>query len=313
VKVYTNLESFKDVRRPVLTTGTFDGVHLGHRKIITRLKEIARLAEGETVIFTFYPHPRMVLFPDDTNLKLLNTQQEKISLLEKAGIDHLILYPFSKEFSRLTAIEYVRDILVNQLHIHRLVIGYDHHFGRNREGSIENLRELAPLYDFGVEEIPAEEVDDVKVSSTKIRTALSHGDVASASGFLGYRYELNGKVVAGKQIGRSIGFPTANIQVTDTLKLIPADGVYAVKVNLKSGLYNGMLNIGKKPTVNPHSVADKSIEVHIFDFNGELYNEPIGVEFAARIRGEEKFADLSFLKIQLEQDKHNALRILQCI
>ena len=310
MKVYTNLESFRHVKRPVITTGTFDGVHLGHRKIIRRLQEIAGTTGGETVIFTFFPHPRLVLFPDDTRLRLLNTQKEKIELLEKAGIDHLILFPFTKDFSRMTAVEYVRDILVNQLHIHRLVIGYDHHFGRNREGSIENLRELGPVYDFEVEEIPAEEVNDVQVSSTKIRAALGEGDIATATRYLGYEYMLSGKVVSGKQLGRSIGFPTANIQAGDPLKLIPADGVYAVKVKIKSVYYNGMLNIGKKPTVNSNSVSDKTIEVHIFDFQGELYNETITVEFAGKIREEEKFADLSLLRSQLEKDKMEAINIL---
>lgn len=311
MKVYTSPDTFLDVKKPVLTTGTFDGVHMGHRKIIDRLRNIADETGGETVVFTFFPHPRMVLFPDNTDLKLLNTQSEKIELLEKAGVDHLIIFPFTREFSRLTAVEYVRDILVNKLHIHRLVIGYDHQFGRNREGSIENLKEMGPLYDFEVEEIPARMVDDVNVSSTKIRHALLNGDMQSARNFLGYDYPLSGLVVSGKQIGRSIGFPTANLKIIDQHKLIPGDGVYAVHVHMKKGHYRGMLNIGTKPTVNEDASPQKSVEVHVFDFEGELYNEILKVEFVEKIREEKKFANLEELKQQLLNDRLSVKQILQ--
>jgi len=309
LKVYTHPETCKNVKNPVLTIGTFDGVHLGHRKIITRLKELAKNADGETVLFTFSPHPRMVLFPDDTNIKLLNTQSEKIALLEEAGIDHLVIFPFSKEFSRLSAVEFVRDILVNKLHISKLVIGYDHHFGRNREGSIGNLKELAPLYGFSVEEIPAEEVDDIKISSTKIRTALLEGDIHTANSFLGYRYRLSGLVVSGQKVGREIGFPTANLQVMDLHKLIPADGVYAVKVKTKSAGFDGMLNIGLRPTIKD-AEPKRTIEVNIFNFNSELYNEILHVEFIDKIRNEVKFENVDQLKKQLEKDKEKAKKIL---
>lgn len=309
MKVYTNLDTYKNVKNPVLTTGTFDGVHLGHRKIISRLKDLSRKVEGETVLFTFSPHPRMVLFPDDTNIRLLNTPSEKIALLEEAGIDHLVIFPFNKEFSRLSAVEYVRDILVNKLHISKLVIGYDHHFGRNREGSIENLKELAPLYGFSVEEIPAEMVDDVNVSSTKIRAALLEGDVKTANMFLGYRYHLSGLVVSGQKVGREIGFPTANLQVMDAHKLIPADGVYAVKIKTKTAGFNGMLNIGVRPTMKENE-GKRTIEVNIFDFNNELYNEILHVEFIDKIRNEVKFENVDQLKGQLEKDKVQAKIIL---
>ncbi|MBX7095100.1 MAG: bifunctional riboflavin kinase/FAD synthetase [Flavobacteriales bacterium] len=309
MKVYTHPEHFRNVTRPIITTGTFDGVHQGHLHIIRRLKEIAAVNGGETVVFTFSPHPRLVLFPDDQKLRLLNTQSEKISLLEKAGVDHLIIYPFTKAFSRLTAVEYVRDILVNQLHIHRLVIGYDHQFGRNREGSITNLQELAPLYGFEVEEIPAQMVDDVNVSSTKIRQSLQEGDIESANQFLGYSYPLSGIVISGQQIGRSIGFPTANIQVTEPLKLIPGDGVYAVKISHKGKAYGGMLNIGIKPTLELEH-PNRTLEVNIFDFEGELYNEMIQLEFIARIREEKKFLNLDQLKLQLHEDRLTAQKLL---
>ena len=230
MKIYSSIEAFTEVDRPIVTTGTFDGVHFGHRKIIKRLRQLAHDSAGETVLLTFFPHPRIVLFPDDHGLSLLNTMEEKEALLEEAGIQHLIIHPFTKEFSRLSSINFVRDILVNQLNTHKLVIGYNHHFGRNREGSFEHLKEFAPVYGFEVEEIPAQLLDDVGVSSTKIRKALSSGAVAQAAEFLGYHYSISAQVAHGNAIGRSLDFPTANLQPNDELKLIPQNGVYAVWV-----------------------------------------------------------------------------------
>jgi riboflavin kinase/FMN adenylyltransferase len=304
VKIYTNIENFKSVKNPVVTTGTFDGVHLGHQKIISRLKNVAHNENGETVLLTFYPHPRMVLFPDDNALKLLNTQPEKIELLEKYGVEHLIIYPFTKAFSRLTSIEFVRDILVNKIKTKRLVIGYNHHFGRNREGSFEHLKEFGPLYGFEVEEIPAKDIDHVEISSTKIREALQTGDIKTATTYLGLNYTLSGKVVAGKQLGRTIGYPTANIEVEDKYKLIPADGVYAVKVKHKGELYGGMLNIGNNPTVEGKG---RSVEVNIFDFNKDIYGDEATIYFIERLRDEVKFNNLEELKEQLVKDKENSL------
>lgn len=313
MKIYTDLSTFQGAKSPVLTTGTFDGVHIGHKKILQRLNDIAAESEGESVLFTFHPHPRLVLFPDHTDLKLLNTQAEKIALLETSGIDHLIIFPFTREFSRMTSVEFIRDILVNQIHIRHLVIGYDHHFGRNREGSIENLRELGPLYDFSVEEIPAETVNEINVSSTKIRHALAEGDMKTVFHFLGYHYPLSGIVISGKKIGRDIGFPTANIKVTDPNKLIPGDGVYAVKVKVLNQEYSGMLNIGMKPTVNENQSPERSLEVHVFDFDEEIYNKTIQLEFIDKIREEQKFADLEALKAQLLRDKETVTGIFQSI
>src|SRR3954471_5395461 len=250
MKVYTNIDDFKGVKNPIVTTGTFDGVHLGHQKLIARLKDVAREEKGETVLLTFSPHPRMVLFPDDNELKLLNSLAEKTELLEKYGVDHLIIYPFTKEFSRLTSIEFVRNILVNSIQTKRLVIGYNHHFGRNREGSFEHLKEYGPLYGFEVEEIPAKDIDHIQISSTKIRNALQSGDVRTANAYLGHTYSLTGKVMEGKKLGRTIGYPTANIHPDDKYKLIPADGVYAVRVKHGETMYDGMLNVGNNPTVN---------------------------------------------------------------
>lgn len=307
MKVYTQIEDFRNIKNPVVTTGTFDGVHLGHQKIISRLIDVAKEEQGETVLLTFYPHPRMVLFPDDNELKLLNTQQEKIRLLENYGIDHLIIYPFTKEFSRLTSVEFVRNILVNSLQTKRLVIGYNHHFGRNREGSFEHLKEFGPVYGFDVEEIPAKDIDHIEISSTKIRQALQAGDVSVAATYLGHTYSVNGKVVQGKQLGRTIGYPTANILMEDKYKLIPADGVYAVKVELNGVMYQGMLNVGNNPTIEGKG---RSLEVNIFDFDQNIYGDEATIYFIERLRDEVKFNGLDELKAALAKDKVNALKIL---
>lgn len=306
MKVYTNIDDFKEVRNPIVTTGTFDGVHLGHQKIISRLKEVAQNHNGETVLLTFYPHPRMVLFPEDNELKLLNSQQEKIELLEKYGVDHLIIYPFTKEFSRLTSVEFVRNILVNKIKTNRLIIGYNHHFGRNREGTFEHLKEYGPLYGFEVEEIPAKDIDHIEISSTKIRKALQTGDVKMAATFLGHFYSLKGKVIEGLKLGRTIGYPTANIVIEDKYKLIPSDGVYAVKIKHNDTIYGGMLSIGNNPTVVGKG---RSIEVNIFDFDSTIYGQEVTIYFIEKLRDEAKFNNLEELKAQLVKDKENSLKI----
>jgi riboflavin kinase / FMN adenylyltransferase len=306
MKIYSGTDLFRKARNPVVTTGTFDGVHLGHQRIIQRLKEAAGNDGGETVLLTFYPHPRLVLFPDQP-LRLLNTQEEKEMLLEKAGIDHLIVYPFTKEFSQLTSIEFIRNILVEKIGTKKLVIGYDHHFGRNREGSFEHLKEFGPVYGFSVEEIPAQDVDNVNVSSTRIRKALDSGNVATANGYLGYEYFLSGTVVKGKQLGRTLGYPTANIEVEDRNKLIPADGIYAVKIGYDNAILQGMLSIGMNPTVNGTS---RTIEVNIFNFDKDIYGKTLMIFFHNRIREELKFDSLEALVEQIDNDKKVALRLL---
>ena len=307
MKVYRHLDNFKEVSNPIVTTGTFDGLHIGHRKIIHRIKELAQEKDGEHVVLTFFPHPRMVLHPDDHDLKLLNTLDEKVNLFQDAGIDHLIIHPFTKDFSRTTSTEFVRDILVDKLKVNTLVIGYDHHFGRNREGSMENLQELRSLYNFQLEEIPAQDIDDIKISSTKIRNALENGEVDVANQYLGYDYFITGTVVEGEKIGTQIGFPTANIFIEEKYKLIPSHGVYAVRVQLGEREFSGMLNIGNRPTVNGKK---PSIEVHIFDFDEEIYESPIRVSLIKRIREEVKFESLEDLKKQLFLDRNKALNIL---
>jgi len=302
MQVHTDIAAFKNVRRPVLTTGTFDGVHRGHRKILERLTARARKEGGESVLFTFHPHPRMVLFPSDNDLKLLNTQQEKVAQLEAAGLDHLLVVPFSREFSRMHAAEYVRDVLVGGIGVHAVVIGYDHRFGRNREGDLKVLRQYGEAYDFSVEEIPAQEVDHVKVSSTKIRQALLDGDVSTANEQLGYTFSISGVVVKGDQVGRTLGYPTANIGGIDAFKLVPGDGVYVVQVELREGLFGGMLYIGERPTLHTAD-PQRSVEVNIFGLERDLYGEAITVRFMERVRGDVRFDGLDALKKQMQQDE----------
>jgi riboflavin kinase/FMN adenylyltransferase len=307
MKVYHSIDEFKKVNGAVVTTGTFDGVHIGHRKIIDRLNEIAGKIDGESVLLTFHPHPRMVLFPDDHGLELITTMDEKIQLLEDAGIDNLIIHPFTKEFSRTTSIDFIRNILVDTLGTSVLVIGYDHHFGRNREGSFEHLKESGPLYGFDVEEISVQDVDDVAVSSTKIRKALQEGDVTTAGKYLAHPFQLTGTVVHGDKLGRTIGFPTANIRVDSETKILPANGVYACYVLLDGEKFKAMLNIGVRPTV---SEGERRVEVHLFDFDGELYDRQLTLELKKRIRDEEKFENVDALQAQLARDKQKALKVL---
>jgi len=308
VNIYTDLTEFLGIKNPVLTIGTYDGVHLGHQKILDFLKQKAKEVKGESVVFTFYPHPRMVLHPDDHNLELLQTIDERIEKLSKIGIDHLIVYPFSKEFSRLSAVEFVRDVLVNQININTLVVGYDHQFGRNREGTKDVLNELAPIYNFKVVEIPAFLKDEIKISSTKIRNALKKGDVETATKYLGEHYSIQGNVVKGDKIGTEIGYPTANIYVKEDYKLIPANGVYAVKAFVDECEFSAMLNIGNRPTIA--NDGEKRIEVNIFDFNKDIYGKRIKIEFVKKVRDEKTFSNLDELKQQLALDENKCRTIL---
>ena len=301
MKVYQGLESFSKLDNAVVTTGTFDGVHIGHQKILQKLSETATKIGGESVLMTFYPHPRMVL-QEQSDLRLLNTIEEKTELLAKAGIQHLIIHPFTKEFSRTTSVEFVRDILVNQIGTKKLVIGYDHHFGRNREGSFEHLKEFGPIYGFDVEEIPAQDIDNVNVSSTKIRKALEAGDVETAKSYLGNPFPISGRVVRGDRIGRELGYPTANIEINSQFKLIPPNGIYAVKVNHGQTRYSGMLNIGTRPTFDRDN-PQLSVEVNILDFNEEIYGDYVSLELHKRIRDEKKFDSREQLISEIEKDE----------
>jgi riboflavin kinase / FMN adenylyltransferase len=284
----------------VVTIGTFDGVHLGHNKLIHRINELAQEIGGESVLLTFYPHPRMILYPDGDQIRLLNSPEEKVRLLEASGLNHLVIYPFSKEFSRLPAFDYVRDLLVTGLHAHTVVVGYDHRFGRNREGDHKTLLELSETFGFNIEEIPAELIDDIEVSSTKIRSALTKGDLDYACRFLGYSYEVTGFVVEGAGIGKQLGYPTANIQLEYPFKLIPSNGVYQVEVFVKGQARTGLVNIGKRPTV--HSNSNVVIEVHILDWSESIYGEKVRLVFSRKIRDEQKFGSIDELKLQISKD-----------
>lgn len=308
MKIHHGLKDFK-AQKPVVTIGTFDGVHLGHQQIILRLQEIARKHSGETVIFTFNTHPRLVTSPNETNLRLLTTLNEKTKLFEHYGIDHLIIYPFDKAFSELSYSEFVENILVKQIHTHCLVVGYDHKFGKNREGDFDYLQRCASKFNFEIEKLDVLTVEQENISSTRIRLALENGEIKKANQYLGYLFTLHGTVVDGKRLGRKLGFPTANIESSDKYKIIPGYGVYAVKIFIKNEVYSGMLNIGTRPTFN-NNADNRSIEVNIFDFEKDIYGEEITLEFAGKIRDERKFDGIESLITQLHNDKKSALNIL---
>lgn len=307
MKVYRSIEELPQIKNAIVTQGTFDGVHLAHKVIIARLKELAAQHGGETVLMTFEPHPRMVLFPEDHGLQLLHTLDEKIAALEKEGIDHLLVIPFTRDFSRLTSLQFIRDIMVNKIGTRILVIGYNHRFGKNREGTFQHLKEYASLYGFDVEEIPEQDVDHVSVSSTRIRQALLSGDIQTANKYLGRLYTIQGEVQHGNKLGRTIGYPTANLKPNHLDKLIPADGVYAVKVSVDEQVYNGMLNAGFRPTVDG---KQHMVEVHIFDFDQDIYTKNITIHYVDKLREEMRFSGLDELKKQLEKDKLHASQIL---
>ncbi|RSC95106.1 bifunctional riboflavin kinase/FAD synthetase [Tenacibaculum singaporense] len=307
MEIIHSIFDFTPSQKTMVTIGTFDGVHIGHQKIIEKLVSEAKASNKKSVLLTFFPHPRMVL-QKDVSIKLINTIDERAQHLEKLGLDYLIIHPFSREFSRLTALDFVRDILVNQLNISKLIIGYDHHFGKNREGNIEQLTEYSHLYDFTVEEIPAQDIDEVSVSSTKIRKALANGHLKTANNYLGYNFSLTGSVVNGKQLGGKIGFPTANIDIPEDYKLIPKTGVYIVKSIIDNTTIYGMMNIGNRPTVDGEH---QTIEVHYFNFNQNLYGKELTIELLYYLRDEQKFNSVSGLISQLKKDEQNAMLFLK--
>jgi riboflavin kinase / FMN adenylyltransferase len=308
LKIYRNIADFNPEKKVYLTVGTFDGIHFGHQKLIDSLKKTAKEGDGESVMLTFSPHPRLVLFPNNTDLKLLNTLDEKIKRLEKSGIDHLIIYPFSKKFSRISALEYVRDFLVKEIKVSTLIIGYDHQFGRNRVGNFDYLKNLSGLYNFEVKEISAQDINEINVSSTKIRKALETGDIDLANQYLGYNFCLTGKVIEGRRIGNTIGYPTANLFIEDEQKIIPMIGVYAVKAVVDGNEHKAMLNIGTNPTVN--SLNNISVEVHLLNFNQDIYGKEVTLKFVKRLREEVKFENLDQLKNQLQSDRTLAEKML---
>jgi len=306
VETIQGISQFKSSKPTIITIGTFDGVHIGHSKILERLINNAKNLDLQSAVLTFFPHPRMVL-QKDADIKLLNTLEEKKQILEEIGLDYLIVHPFTTAFSRLSALEFVRDILVNQLKVKKIIIGYDHRFGRNRNANINDLIGYGNTFDFEVEQIPVQEIDEVSVSSTKIRKALLEGTIDVANSYLGYEFMLSGTIKKGKGLGKGIGFPTANLAIQEAYKLIPDNGVYVIKSSFDNKAVYGMMNIGFNPTV---AGTEKSIEIHFFDFNQDLYGKEVQVRLLKKIRDEHKFESIDHLREQLEKDKITSLRLI---
>lgn len=306
MKIFHSINEFHSDKKTIVTLGTFDGVHIGHTEILKKLTQNTHDGEFESTVLTFFPHPRTVL-QGKSDLKLLNTINEKISLLENIGIENLIIHPFDEKFADLSAEEFAKTILVDQLQVQKIIIGYDHRFGKNRTADINDLITFGTQYGFEVEQISAQEIDAISISSTKIRNALELGDIDLANQYLGYSYFLSGTVVKGKQLGRTIGFPTANIKLDEDYKLVPKNGVYIVCAKIDNQLVNGMMNIGFNPTVEGEN---KTIEVHLFDFNSDLYNHKIKISIIHPIRSEQKFESVAVLKQQLIKDKEFSIQYL---
>lgn len=307
LKIFNSIKDFNSTKKTILTLGTFDGVHIGHRKILDKLILSTHNNEYESLVLTFFPHPRMVL-QEKSEIKLLNTIPEKEKLLEAIGIENLVIHPFDESFSRLTAEDFVSSILVDQFCIHKIIIGYDHRFGRNRTADINDLINFGEKYGFEVEQISVQELNDISVSSTKVRKAIDEGDIELANSYLGYEYFLTGVVFEGKRLGRTIGFPTANLKIKEDYKLIPLNGVYVVKSILNGKTVYGIMNIGYNPTVGLNAL---SMEVYYLDFESDLYGEEIVVSFLHYIRPEQKFDSFDLLKLQIEKDKNDAIAFIQ--
>lgn len=307
LKIFNSIESFNATKPTIVTIGTFDGVHLGHQKIVAQITKNAHALNCESLVLTFFPHPRMVL-QESTEMKQLNSLNEKIALLDNLGIDNLVVHPFDKEFSRLTAEEFVKKVLVDVFKIKKIIIGHDHRFGRNRTATIDDLINFGETYGFEVEQISAEEINEVSISSTKIRNALLEGNIELATNYLGYDYSLTGIIFKGKQLGRTIGYPTANITIEEDYKLIPNNGVYIAKSVLNGKTVFGMMNIGTRPTVDG---TKQTIEINFFDFKQDLYGQKITISLLHRMRSEQKFESIDALKNQLGKDKKTALAFIE--
>lgn len=302
MRIFEGLTDLSHIKNAVVTIGTFDGVHLGHQEILKTLIAEAEKCEGESVLLTFYPHPRMVLFPEQTDLQLLQTQAEKLEKLASIGLQNVVIYPFSKEFADLSAERFVEEILIKGLQAKMVIIGYDHQFGHNREGNLAFLKQYAEKGFFDLREIPAEQIDEANISSSKIRKAILGGEISTANSYLGSPFELSGTIVKGLQNGRNIGFPTANIRIDDQQKIIPATGVYAVEMNVAGTSCRGMMNVGLRPTIEEEKL-ERKIEVHLFDFQKEIYDEACQIRVLQFVRAEHKFPNLEALKVQIQRDE----------
>ena len=306
MKIYRSIEDYNEVKRSVVTIGTFDGIHLGHQKILSRLIKSSKDKDLNSVVLTFFPHPRIILNKYN-EVKMIDTLDEKIIHLNEIGIDSLIIHPFDKNFSLLSANQFIKDSLVDKLKIKHIIIGYDHRFGKGREASVTDLKNYADDYDFTVEEIKAQEIEKITVSSTKIRNSINQGDIKTTEKYLGRYFNLRGKVVKGDGLGKKINYPTANIFIEETYKIIPKDGVYLVETTIKNKLFKGMMNIGHRPTIGTNV---KSIEVHLFNFNEDIYGQVISIKMISKIRDEKKFSSIQALKEQLVKDENYCLKLI---
>lgn len=306
MKIYRSIEDYNEVKRSVVTIGTFDGIHLGHKKILSRLIKSSKNKDLNSVVLTFFPHPRIILNKYN-EVKMIDTLDEKIIHLNEIGIDSLIIHPFDKNFSLLSANQFIKDFLVDKLKIKHIIIGYDHRFGKGREASVTDLKNYADDYDFTVEEIKAQEIEKITVSSTKIRNSINQGDIKTTEKYLGRYFNLTGKVVKGDGLGKKINYPTANIFIEETYKIIPKDGVYLVETIIKDKLFKGMMNIGHRPTIGTNV---KSIEVHLFNFNEDIYGKVISIKMISKIRDEKKFSSIQALKEQLVKDENYCLKLI---
>ena len=306
MQVFENILEYKPSRESIVTIGTFDGVHIGHRKIITDMVAKGKKENLLTILLTFFPHPRMVL-QKDSNIKMIDTINEKKNIFKKLGVEVLIIQPFTKDFSRMSAIKFTRDILVNGLKVSKLMIGYDHRFGRNREATVQTLKGFGLDYNFKVDEIPAQDIESISVSSTKVRNAIISGDFKLVNKFLSRPFNLSGKIIKGDELGRKIGYPTANLNIFEKYKLKPQNGVYLIRTRLKKQTYFGMMNIGIRPTI---SAKNNQIETHLFNFNGNLYGHEMTLEILEKIREEKKFESIEKLKIQLDIDKKHCQKLI---
>ena len=306
MKIFNNIQSYSPEKESILTIGTFDGVHIGHNKILTKLVEESKKNNLSSLIMTFFPHPRMVL-QKSQEIKMIDTIDEKIHLFEKTGVDNLIIQPFDENFSKIRAKEFVEEILVKKLKIKHIIIGYDHRFGKDREASVDDLKKFGLNYKFTVEEIAAQEIHSIAISSTKIRNAILKGEIKKCNEYLGRNFMLTGEVVHGDGLGKKINFPTANIEIPETYKIIPKNGVYLVKAIINSEIYFGMMNIGVRPTIGGEN---KSLEIHFFNFKDNIYNKTFSVEIICKIRDEEEFSSIDELKIQLKKDEQFCLKLI---
>ena len=306
MKIYRSIEDYDEDKRSVVTIGTFDGIHLGHQEILSRLIKFSKNKDLNSVVLTFFPHPRIILNKYN-EVKMIDTLDEKIIHLNEIGIDSLIIHPFDRNFSLLSANQFIKDFLVDKLKIKHIIIGYDHRFGKGREASVTDLKNYANDYDFTVEEIKAQEIEKITVSSTKIRNSINQGDIKTTEKYLGRYFNLTGKVVKGDGLGKKINYPTANIFIEETFKIIPKDGVYLVETIIKDKLFNGMMNIGHRPTIG---TKNKSIEVHLFNFNEDIYGQVISIKMISKIRDEKKFSSIQALKEQLVKDENYCLKLI---